>query len=148
MVVGGVVGNNRKKIEYVYNIAEEIKAKDGDVGGISGNQNIQNNASISYVYNISKITGTTNLGGIVGGFFIGTVNRAYNIGILNTSLTTNIGQIGGIKYNISAITNSSGTTESEMKGWSESTITTNLGNFVKKDNSLPILNITVRDITF
>lgn len=151
MVVGGIAGNNRGSIIYVYNKSEEIKSTiidNGNVGGIAGNQNTNNNSYVKYAYNTSKITGKIVLGGIVGNFYLGTINRTYNLGILNTTETTYVGQIAGSKYNVSAITNSSGTTESEMKGWSQATISTNLGQFVKKENSLPILNITVRDITF
>lgn len=151
LVVGGIVGNNRGSIMYVYNRAEEIKITVGggcDVGGIAGNQNTNNNSYVKYAYNTAKVTAKNGLGGIVGNFHLGTINRTYNLGILNTTATTDVGQIAGGKYNVSAITNSSGTTESEMKGWSQATISTNLGQFVKKENSLPILNITIRDITF
>lgn len=151
MVVGGIAGNNRGSIMYVYNRAEEIKITVGggcDVGGIAGNQNTNNNAYVKYAYNTAKVTAKNGLGGIAGNFVIGKIDRTYNLGILNTTATTDVGQIAGGKYNVSAITNSSGTTESEMKGWSQATISTNLGQFVKKENSLPILNITVRDITF
>ncbi len=151
LAVGGIVGNNRGSIMYVYNRAEEIKKTvvgGCDVGGIAGNQNTNNNSYVKYAYNTAKITSKNGLGGIVGNFYLGTINRTYNVGILNTTATTDVGQIAGYKYNVSAITNSSKTTENEMKGWSQATITTNLGQFVKKENSLPILNITVRDITF
>lgn len=150
---GGIIGNNRGSIIYVYNKAEEIKiisTTESGVGGIAGNQNTNSNAYIKYAYNYntSKITGKTALGGIVGNLYRGTIDKTYNMGVLNTNQTSNVGQIAGAKYNVSAITNSSKLTESEMKEWNQSTITTNLGQFVKKENSLPILNITVRGITF
>lgn len=152
LVVGGIVGNNRGSVMYVYNRAEEIKTIIGggcDLGGIVGNQNTTNNAYVKYAYNTAKITSKNGLGGIIGNVVVGTIDRTYNLGTLNTVATTgDVGQIAGGKYNVSAITNSSKTTENEMKGWSQATITTNLGQFVKTENDLPILNITVRGITF
>lgn len=151
-VVGGIVGNNRGQIIYTYNMAEEIKAitteMNSNVGGISGNQNTQSSASISYSYNTGKITGNTQLGGIVGAMASGTVDKTYNLGILNTVNTSDVGQIAGLKYNTSAIKNSNKVTQSDMKSWSQSTVSTNLGNFIKHTNSLPILNITIKDITY
>lgn len=149
-VIGGIVGNNRGNIMYVYNIAQEIEAlaSDGQTGGIAGNQTSTTNAYIQYSYNSAKVVGDiNNIGGIIGGVGIGTLDHLYNIGTINND--TSVGTIYGTTYSTSVITNSSKLTESAMKEWNQSTITTNLGQFVKKENSLPILNITVRGgITF
>lgn len=142
-VTGGIVGNNRGSIRCVYNIAEQIKSTNGFVGGISGNQNTVTSASIKYAYNRSKTVGVEYLGGITN-LEIGTVSNTFNIGKLEGS--SNIGIITPI--NISSVSNSWGTTEDDMISWTQDTINTNLGTFVKKENSLPILNITVRGITF
>ena len=83
------------------------------------------------------------MGGITN-LEIGTVSNTFNIGKLEGS--SNIGIITPI--NISSVSNSWGTTEDDMISWTQDTINTNLGTFVKKENSLPILNITVRGITF
>lgn len=148
-VIGGIVGNNRGNIIYVYNRAQEIKAlaTDGQAGGIAGNQSATTNSYIQYSYNTAKVNGyVNNTGGIIGGIGIGTLNHLYNAGAINNS--TSVGMIYGTTYSSSAVINSSEITESAMKGWNQETITTNLGKFVKKDNDLPILNITVRGITF
>lgn len=143
------MGNNRGYVSYVYNKAQ-IKnlITENAIGGIAGTQAVNNNSYIRYAYNSGKIIGYEPLGGIVGNLKQGTVSNTYNVGILDTTQTVSVGQIAGHINDSSAITNSSGTTESAMKGWSQATITTNLGQFVKKENSLPILNITVRGITF
>lgn len=86
---------------------------------------------------MSEINSNGGCGGIIGGFQTGSVDHAYNIGTLKIVNT------GG-----STPTNSKNVTETEMKGWEQSTINTNLPNFLKKEKGLPILNITVRNVTF
>lgn len=142
-VTGGIVGNNRGSIMYVYNIAEQIKSTNGFAGGISGNQNTVSSASIKYAYNRSKTVGVEYVGGITN-LEIGTVSNTFNIGKLEGN--SNIGVITPI--NISSVSNSWETTEENMIAWTQDTINTNLGRFVKKENSLPILNITLRGVTF
>ena len=145
----GIVGNNRKHVSYVYNKAQiKILITENAAGGIAGTQAVDSSSYIRYAYNSGKIVGYSPIGGIVGSLKQGIVSNTYNMGILDTTETISVGQIGGHINDSTAITNSKGTTESEMKGWSQATITTNLGQFVKKENSLPILNITIRDITF
>lgn len=85
---------------------------------------------------MSEVNQNKQAGGIIGAYQTGSVDHAYQIGTLN------------IVHAGLTPTNSKNVTETEMKGWSQATISTNLGQFVKKENSLPILNITVRDITF
>lgn len=147
-VNGGIVGNNRGKILYVYNIAEEIKSYSsiGNTGGISGNQNTNSNASIQYAYSKSKVTGVRYLGGIIGGWGEGTVKNVYNIGTINASTSENVGQVVGTSGKIA--TASGSTTEADMKTWEQTTITNRIGNFIKQINMLPILNITVNNKTF
>lgn len=76
------------------------------------------------------------------------MNKIYNMGGLETPSTTDVGKIAGYKYDASAIGTRQALTEAEMIAWTQETITTNLNQFVKKENSLPILNVTVRGITF
>ncbi len=87
---------------------------------------------------MSEVNLNQNAGGIIGSFQTGSIDHTYNIGTLN--LVNNANSLSP--------TNSKEVTETEMKGWDQSTINTNLQNFVKKENSLPILNITVRNVTF
>jgi hypothetical protein len=150
LVTGGIVGNNRGHIEYVYNIGNEIKGiESSHIGGIAGNQNTTSDAYIKYAYNTAKVSGTSNIGGIIGTVYVGTVSNVYNIGTINASTTTNVGQIYGSTYNTSSITNSDSTTEATMKNWTQTQINSNIGSgFIKKTNSLPIFNITVKNITF
>lgn len=147
IAVGGIAGNNKGNIEYVYNIAEEIKALRMHAGGIVGTQNVKSTSSIKYAYNASKISGNSSVGGILALFNIGTVENTYNMGVVNATSNVDVGQIigGGTAGTPS---NSKPVTEAEMKGWNQATINSNLQNFVKKENSLPILNITVRNVTF
>jgi len=155
IAVGGIAGRNYKTIEYVYNIAEQIKAgyvSDGfsNVGGICGAQPLSEGTEIftRYAYSTAKIIGKQRVGGIIGSMGVGSVANTYNIGILDTTETTYVGNIAGWIYSTSAITSSPDTTQSEMIGWNQTTITQNLNKFVKKENGLPILGITVRGITF
>ena len=147
-ITGGIVGNNRKYILYVYNIATQINCTSKKyVGGIAGNQNTSSDAYTKFAYNKSKVIGNSYVGGIIGDLNVGTISNTYNIGTIEGA--SNVGQIVGIKSNnSSSITNSTNVTNETMKGWNQNTITTNLGQFVKKANELPILNITVRNITF
>lgn len=146
--VGGIAGQNVKSILSVYNIAMQITGNNSNIGGIVGN-NVQGSSSIQYAYNKAKITGEKNVGGIVGGVNNGsTVSNTYNMGVLDSTQTNYVGQIAGIVSSTSSITNSTGISETEMMGWNQSTITTNLGNFIKKTNGLPILGVTVRGFTF
>ncbi len=151
-VNGGIVGNNRGKIQYVYNIANQIKSTrmesgGGNAGGIAGNNNPpEYEISIQYAYNTSKIVANDYSGGIVGGFYAGTVDYTYNMGKFDTVTNKAVGEIKGDGK--LTPTNSKPVTETEMKGWNQDTINTNLQNFIKKENSLPILNITVRNVTF
>ncbi len=152
--MGGITGNNRKQIFYVYNIATQIEATgeandECRVGGIVGMQNSETDAYIRVAYNKSKIIAkSTCAGGIVGNMATGTLNKVYNMGDIDTPSTTNVGKIAGYKYDASALGTRQSLTEAEMIGWTQEAITTNLEQFVKKANSLPILNITVRGITF
>ena len=160
IAVGGIAGRNHKTIEYVYNIAEQIKAEyasnefsDGfsNVGGICGAQPLSEGTevSIKYAYNTAKIIGKQRVGGIIGSMVVGSIANSYNMGVLDTTETTYVGNIAGNTYSTSAITSSPDTTtQSEMMGWSQATISQNLNKFVKKENRLPILGITVRGITF
>ena len=151
--VGGIVGSNIKYVTHVYNIATKIEAGEegngnSNVGGIVGGQGNLDEASVRYSYNKATIKGKRNVGGIIGIIDKGTVSNTYNMGTLDTTETVGIGNIVGQIYDTSAKTNSKKVTETEMIGWSQNTITTNLKNFVKKNNSLPILDITVRGIYF
>ncbi len=151
--VGGIVGYNVKYVTHVYNIATKIEAGqegngNSNVGGIVGGQGDLDEASVRYSYNKATIKGKRNVGGIIGMVDKGTVSNTYNMGTLDTTETVGIGNIVGQIYDTSAKTNSKKVTETEMIGWSQNTITTNLKNFVKKNNSLPILDITVRGICF
>lgn len=155
VAIGGIVGNNRQYIFHVYNIAIQIKAtgKNDDgaspVGGISGTQGVYDDAYIRVAYSKSKVIGKgSHVGGIIGNFLIGTMNKIYIMGEIDTPSTTNVGKIAGYKYDTSAMGTRQALTEEEMIAWNQETITTNLNQFVKKANSLPILNITVREITF
>lgn len=141
MASGGIVGNNRGNISYVYNTASEIKSSDSTVGGISGNQNSSASTSIQYAYNSGKISGANIVGGIVGELEMGKVNYTYNVGTINASTNTHVGQVVG--YGVKNPTNSSYTTYSDMITWSQETIQNKIGNFTKRTNNLPILNITI-----
>ena len=146
-VIGGIVGNNRGYILNVYNIAEEIENRlstDGCVGGIAGNQNTTDNAYIKYAYNKAKVIGLIYGGGCIGGMNVGNASNFYNMGTIQVTNTTYKGEVYGYTYSTSAVTKSGSTTESVMIGWSQTTINNNIGSgFVKKTNSLPILNIKI-----
>lgn len=140
-------------ITHVYNVANEISSTGSDgrnVGGIVGRQDNGNTAYAytKYAYNTAKIIGNRNVGGIAGSIWTGTMNNTFNIGEIAATSTNNVGQIAGKKYNTTAITNSNSVSRETMIGWSQETITTKLKNFVKKTNALPILDMTVRNITF
>lgn len=155
-VVGGIVGNNRGNISMVYNIAENIEATNKvvvgnvrpPVGGITGTQSSTSDALIQCAYNTSKISGVdSDSGGIIGGMSSGKLSSVYNMGMINSYTT--IGPIYGWIVNGVTIENSDITTEENMKSWNQDTINNNIGGeFYKKQNSLPILNITVRGMQF
>lgn len=106
------------------------------------------NCSTQYAYNTARIVANGYSGGILGGFWTGSLDHSYNMGTLDTTTNVSVGEIVGPKSSKLNPTNSKPVTEAEMKGWEQSTINTNLPNFLKKENSLPILNITVRNVTF
>ena len=99
---------------------------------------------MQYAYNKSKIIGYKEVGGIIGSLVTGTVSNTYNIGTIQAGSTINVGNVSGYTTNSNMLTYSGSTTESTMKGWNQTTINSNIGSgFVKKTNSLPILNVTI-----
>ena len=93
--IGGIAGTSfGANIKSCYNDGEISGDKCG-VGGIVGFQKYQI-ASISYCYNKNKISGASNLGGIVGDIYAGNVTNCYNVGIVEDGVDWEIQNKGGI----------------------------------------------------
>jgi The GLUG motif. len=98
--IGGIVGNlaNTSTIGNCYNIGD-IDAAGYNVGGMIGSAN---NATTTNCYNRGSVSGSSNIGGLVGSGNA-TITNCYNTGVIEEN-----GNVGGIIGNVTggSITNS------------------------------------------
>lgn len=97
---GGVVGVNYGTVSSSWSDATiNVTAKKGSAGGVCGSAS-RATSSINDCYFTGVITdtyGEGDLGGIVGYFYLGTINRCWNGGQVNASFTqAHTGPTGGI----------------------------------------------------
>lgn len=88
MDVGGVVGHNyHGAIDVVFNAGQ---VEGGNVvGGVVGHAQ-QTGAYLGNSYNVATVSGTGNVGGVIGVQFLGVIERVYNLGDVSG------GRAGGI----------------------------------------------------
>lgn len=154
--VGGIVGaaNRQSSITSCYNIGS-VNGTDQqystNIGGIVGR--VVNNGTIRYTYNMGNVNSIRGfVGGIAGQNNASEVRNSYNAGNVTISSSTKPTNIIGAEANRylgyvigwndagTASNNVQNITATTLKGWSASTITTNLGNSFKKGTNYPLLD--------
>jgi len=90
--VGGVVGiMDNSKVANVYNAGQISGTASTNIGGIAGQ--ISNASLVTNAFNMGAITGSNQIGGVVGHINDGSIKNVYNAGIITG--TTNTGSIVG-----------------------------------------------------
>lgn len=100
--VGGVVGLNisNSMVSTSYNTGAVKENGSGAIGGVVGNNNA--GSTISAVYNTGSVSGTHNVGGVVGYIENSRVRDSYNTGAV-TGTGSYVGGVVGYNYNGSTI---------------------------------------------
>ncbi|MCM1364536.1 MAG: bacterial Ig-like domain-containing protein, partial [Faecalibacterium sp.] len=148
---GGIAGQNTGIVSNCYNVGEISNPSGSHVGGVVG-QMRSSGATVESCFNIGKVTGSTNVGGVAGQLQSKAVKNCFNLGIINgkTCVGAVIGQsysstenennyylIGTATYGIGSSSNTDGAkTSDEMKAVDFAAL---LGSSFESGSDYPVL---------